>query len=44
MRDREVTSEHRIRFNRLIGSAARTFQQQAAAMIDQSLSLAGVHR
>ena len=44
MRDREVTADHRIRFNRLIGSAPRTFQQQAQAVIDQSLSLAGMHR
>lgn len=42
VRERQVTSEDRVRFNRLVGQAPRTFQQQAAAVLETSLNLAGM--
>ena len=44
VREREVTSEHRMRFNRLIGSAPRSFQQQAQAVLETLPGRGGMHR
>ena len=44
VREREVTSEHRVRFNRLVGSAPRTFQQQAQAVLTSHRSMAAPHQ